>query len=753
MKVLGHLCLILPLMGLACAQSADPEVTLEPDLTPIPSSLSMGEVYYAQQPQRDHPYAVALSADGTKAYVTLRGDEAEPRSQVAVVDTTTLQVLSKIEVGSAPNDAVLHPEGRYLVVANRFSAYLSVIDTESDEQVARVPTPYYATQVAFNATGTRAWITNRWLDSVLVYDVGPSETQGLTFALQPVPKARLRDQLRGMSGVPVGTNPRGLVVDEASHRVFVANLPDLTISVIDMSTNREIDLDNNPDTTDRGAPAGITRLWVGAPVSDVAVAGGTLFVATFSKGTGHPADEGPDTDRDGLPGDGTPNQGFHDLQNEIATYDTRTLEAGTRYTSDSIVGFFGDAPEGTPGLPPMQERIIMGGTPERLLVLSPTRLALLCSGSGEVSLYDIEGSKLTPAGSQFVGLFPYGMAATPQHLFVANRLSEDLARVSLTDASVTHGIIGDVSAGPFPASDGEIGELVMDMTSVFSADGDTSCEHCHRELGSQQRRVAGGVLSSEFGMRSTPVSRNLLRTLPWMFENFLDEETFAPQLDRMVPLGNFEPGEALEHYEDRSAFLREKALQYAGRTRSFGDSIRAQDLDFEGLSLLLAVGMLVEPRLLPNPNSSQTYAAQRGKALFFSSQTACSACHPEPQFALNKDQDTQGMPMQMRMLTNNFFEGVDTDEIKSSIKLEFEIESHQYGVPSLRGLWDRNEMFYHDGRAQSLVEALATPDHPVLKPGQRGYNERDGVLDIHGGTSHLSPWEMQDLIEYLLSIE
>ena len=51
------------------------------------------------------------------------------------------------------------------------------------------------------------------------------------------------------------------------------------------------------------------------------------------------------------------------------------------------------------------------------------------------------------------------------------------------------------------------------------------------------------------------------------------------------------------------------------------------------------------------------------------------------------------------------------------------------------------------------MTALATPEHPVLRPGERGVNERDGTLDLHGGTSHLAPHELRDLVEYLLTLE
>ena len=76
-----------------------------------------------------------------------------------------------------------------------------------------------------------------------------------------------------------------------------------------------------------------------------------------------------------------------------------------------------------------------------------------------------------------------------------------------------------------------------------------------------------------------------------------------------------------------------------------------------------------------------------------------------------------------------------------------------FGSTPLRGLWDRPETrLYHDGRARSLREALATPGHPALGPGERGHNERDGVLDTHGGTSQLSRWQLEDLLSFLRSL-
>ena len=75
-----------------------------------------------------------------------------------------------------------------------------------------------------------------------------------------------------------------------------------------------------------------------------------------------------------------------------------------------------------------------------------------------------------------------------------------------------------------------------------------------------------------------------------------------------------------------------------------------------------------------------------------------------------------------------------------------------FGVPQLRGIWDRAPRFLHDGRAPSLLEAIATPRHPALSPRQVGFNELYGMPNPHGSTAQLSPDELSDLVAFLLTL-
>lgn len=140
---------------------------------------------YKPDPKRYKPGRGALSQDGTRLYVTLQGTEHDPGNELAVVDVASEKLIKKIRVGSRPYQAVLHPDGRFLVVVNEFSNYLSVIDTRTDENVGQIPLDYYGQGLVFTRDGSRAYVAIRYLDQVLVVNLKDADDT-LTGAVQVV---------------------------------------------------------------------------------------------------------------------------------------------------------------------------------------------------------------------------------------------------------------------------------------------------------------------------------------------------------------------------------------------------------------------------------------------------------------------------------------------------------------------------------------------------------------------------------------
>jgi cytochrome c peroxidase len=110
--------------------------------------------------------------------------------------------------------------------------------------------------------------------------------------------------------------------------------------------------------------------------------------------------------------------------------------------------------------------------------------------------------------------------------------------------------------------------------------------------------------------------------------------------------------------------------------------------------------------------------AARGKAIFFSKDAGCAACHTGPYFtdsALQK-------PFKLH--------DVGTGKDDPSEKM-----GPAYDTPTLLGIY-RTAPYLHHGKAKTLHEVLTT------------YNKGDK----HGKTSHLKAQEIDDLVAFLQAL-
>ena len=105
-----------------------------------------------------------------------------------------------------------------------------------------------------------------------------------------------------------------------------------------------------------------------------------------------------------------------------------------------------------------------------------------------------------------------------------------------------------------------------------------------------------------------------------------------------------------------------------------------------------------------------TKAARRGDKLFRNPELGCAKCHVAPLFTDLKSYDVG--------TTARFDQGAKA-----------------FDTPTLVELW-RTAPYLHDGSAPTLRDLLTTHNRS----------------DLHGKTSHLTPQQLDDLIEYLLSL-
>ena len=677
------------LLLLLAACSGDPTAPegAPRELAPVPNPFGPGDPLYSEQPHRDRPTTIVASADESLLYVALAGTETEPGRAVAVVDAESLQTVRRIPVGPGPSGLALHPNGRFLVVTNRFASYASVVDTHTQRVVSEIDVPYYTEHVAFSPEGRRVYFANRWKDAVLFGDV----TGGLSaLALS-----------RGCE-LP---NPGRLVVTPDGARVLVTSESSLEIVACDAMTG---------ETLGRYSP--------GAPVIDATIVEGFVYVLHTGSGTNHPPDRGLDGDGDGEPGDGTANVGFQDLQNEIDVLSLEDLSRLHRYTSDTICcrdyrDVNPDRPmsgaelapvDAWPAsraafLPPRTSWIVAGSMPERVIPFHRSRasepaLAVVYGGSSEIQTFDVRADgSLLPRETAETGLFRTGHGAKDGawlaragRLVVVERLGETLSSFDL-DAGVRTAalreVVGDVTGGPFPSTDAELGEAFNTMTARFGIDGDQTCVHCHRDGSPVGKAVSMPLLTQpEWGVRLVMSYRSAYDSRPWFLEAAMDESNFFPVINEFARKENFcceqtdprvwsrypshgdcsadstlpgcnhvldclddPPPECAERpygseHLTRDAHFRAAALDVLGRDESFGDALYSErvtsdgtierrpiKLGFDGITRALGLFLLSQSRELPNPNAAVASSEARlGEAIYHSSEAGCASCHPLP---------------------------------------------------------------------------------------------------------------------------
>lgn len=316
--------------------------------------------------------------------------------------------------------------------------------------------------------------------------------------------------------------------------------------------------------------------------------------------------------------------------------------------------------------------------------------------------------------------------------------------------------------------------------------------------------------------RNIMAQRGLADTRPWFFESAMNEANFFPVLNEFARRENFccerldpriwtalpaleacleapdAPGcEAVldcEHAPPETcaslpygggASLRRRdhmldaAQALLGRRETFGDALyevgldgtrQPIPLDFEGVTRAVGLFMLRTPRLPPNPNRAlELPSARRGRLLYEDPTVGCALCHPLPTTTTSGPPGAYspaGMPVRFPPVISpeRTPEESDALHVTAGFISTFP-ETRQspaglhMGATPLRGLWDRPQRgLLHDGRAASLREVLCPPGHPALLPGETGHNERDGVVDTHGGTSLLDSHQLDDLMHFVRTL-
>jgi DNA-binding beta-propeller fold protein YncE len=96
-----------------------------------------------------------LNADFTKLYV-----DSESTNESIVVDTTKLQVVTRIPTGDSPTHVSLSRDGNLLAVVNEYGNSVSFIDPATDTEIKRLTGFYTPHFVRFSPDGKSGYVAN-----------------------------------------------------------------------------------------------------------------------------------------------------------------------------------------------------------------------------------------------------------------------------------------------------------------------------------------------------------------------------------------------------------------------------------------------------------------------------------------------------------------------------------------------------------------------------------------------------------------
>ncbi|AHI02161.1 YncE family protein [Kutzneria albida] len=158
--------------------------------------------------------SAVVRPDGQRLYVT---GTISGQGYVLSVDTHTNTLAAAVQVGASPTGLAISQDGSRLYVVNNQGASITVVDTRVATPLATIPVPDLPQQVALSPDGGTAYVTH----------AGGSPTGN--GAVTVIDNARNRV----LDDVAVGVGAFGIAVSADGRQVYVSNLQDGTVTVLD----------------------------------------------------------------------------------------------------------------------------------------------------------------------------------------------------------------------------------------------------------------------------------------------------------------------------------------------------------------------------------------------------------------------------------------------------------------------------------------------------------------------------------------
>ncbi len=177
------------------------------------------------------PHGFRISADDKFAYVANMGEDT-----VSVIDIAAMKESKRIKVGATPVTTAITADGKILMVTLNTENVLAIVDLTT-EQVDKIEVGIGPAQVYVQADDRYVFVANQ----------GTAENPSTT-----VTKVDLAER-KVAATIETGDGAHGLLTSPDTKRLYVTNMFEDTLSIIDNETNQVISTINTGKT-----PNGVT---------------------------------------------------------------------------------------------------------------------------------------------------------------------------------------------------------------------------------------------------------------------------------------------------------------------------------------------------------------------------------------------------------------------------------------------------------------------------------------------------------------
>lgn len=178
-------------------------------------SLATNQVVYTLNTDPSiNPQGIAISSDGTRAYVTSFNNTNPVVLVLDITSVTSPKIIATVPTIQYASGAILTPDNSQLWITSPLASSVDIIDTLTNTDVTGLGIGL-TTDIAFNSTGTRAYVTSANGAPGSVVEVDTATYQVL-------------------NTYTVGANPGDIKMSYGDQFLVVNNTTDGSVSVIDL---------------------------------------------------------------------------------------------------------------------------------------------------------------------------------------------------------------------------------------------------------------------------------------------------------------------------------------------------------------------------------------------------------------------------------------------------------------------------------------------------------------------------------------